>query len=159
MTNHPFFVYGTLLPNQPNHYLLKNEIEHLEPAHLPQCTLYDMGHYPMLIEGGDSPVFGMLVTIAPSAMECVLSRLDALEGFNPQNPTDCAYQRQLRQVVLQNGRFSKPAWVYLGQMSYINRQPVIKSGDWVDYMKKNENSISTWWETITTVAGLHQLEE
>ena len=50
----PFFVYGTLLPGQPNYYLLEYAITHSAQAIIYDCQLYDMGPYPMMV--GDVPV-------------------------------------------------------------------------------------------------------
>jgi gamma-glutamylcyclotransferase (GGCT)/AIG2-like uncharacterized protein YtfP len=51
----PFFVYGTLLPGQPNYPLWAAAIRSEQPATLPNGRLYDMaqlglGHYPLLVE-------------------------------------------------------------------------------------------------------------
>ena len=45
----PFFVYGTLLPGQPNDDLWGDGIAQVETAVLDDSHIYDMGYYPMLV--------------------------------------------------------------------------------------------------------------
>ncbi len=45
----PFFVYGTLLPGQPNDELWADSIIKIEAAFLDNSHIYDMGYYPMLV--------------------------------------------------------------------------------------------------------------
>ena len=47
----PFFVYGTLLTGQSNAQLLRGAIARTRAAKLSGAQMFDMGPYPMIIEG------------------------------------------------------------------------------------------------------------
>lgn len=59
----PFFVYGTLIPGQPNDHLWQGAIGSLEAAVFDNGRLYDMGFYPMLVEGRAGMVKGKLIRV------------------------------------------------------------------------------------------------
>ena len=59
----PFFVYGTLIPNQPNYYLWEKSVINTESGLLKNYQLFDMGHYPMIVESKGSNVEGILIEI------------------------------------------------------------------------------------------------
>ena len=82
----PFFVYGTLIPGQPNDHLWGNAIVSAESAILANCQLFDMDYYPMLVEQCGSSVRGKLITVKEDAYLETLTRIDALEGFVPNRP-------------------------------------------------------------------------
>ncbi len=82
----PLFVYGTLLPDQPNAYLWGDGITKVETAVFRYGRLYDFIHYPMLLETKSGEVKGALVTVKPSVYERTLALLDDLEGYNPAAP-------------------------------------------------------------------------
>jgi gamma-glutamylcyclotransferase (GGCT)/AIG2-like uncharacterized protein YtfP len=140
----PFFVYGTLLPDQPNYDLLAEETLEQRTAYFPDGRLYDLGPYPMLLEGDGRLVKGVVYTIKESDYPTILHRLDALEGFDPQNPSAGDYRRVERQVKLEDARSVK-AWVYLGKQSLVSGANLIRSGDWVAYTRKYEDKIAAWW--------------
>lgn len=123
---YPFFVYGTLLPGQPNAGLWVGCVERVEGAVLENGRLYSLARYPMLVEGGGGFVQGALLTMQAAMYDQVLARFDWLEGK--------AYRRLLRRVLVENGRWTE-AWVYLGQPSYVVGRPLIVNGDWRDYVE------------------------
>ena len=59
----PFFVYGTLIPEQPNYYLWKDSIVDTKKGLIPNYQLFDMGHYPMIVKSEGNNVHGLLVYI------------------------------------------------------------------------------------------------
>ncbi len=154
----PFFVYGTLLPGQPNYYLLEYALTNSAQATIHDCQLYDMGPYPMMVEAPGVDTVGMVMDVDDAFVADVTANLDMLEGYDPQNHDSSAYKRVLRKVKLENGRFVE-AWVYLGAKTFVNGMEPIDSGDWRQHMRTKQAQISHWWETIETVAGLHQSEE
>ncbi|MEM7332211.1 MAG: gamma-glutamylcyclotransferase family protein [Chloroflexota bacterium] len=154
----PFFVYGTLLPNQPNFFLWDYAITQMTKALIYDCQLYDMGPYPMMIEEQGGRTVGMVMHVADEFVDNVTNHLDTLEGYDPDRPETSAYQRALRMIQMENGRFVK-AWVYLGAKKFVQDYPKIESGDWQQHMQVKQGQIVDWWETIETVAGLHQSEE
>ncbi|MFH9295834.1 gamma-glutamylcyclotransferase family protein [Streptomyces sp. NPDC017520] len=96
----PFFVYGTLLPGEPNHDLfLRGRTAGERPAVLPRALLYEGPGYPYAIEGHGS-VHGTLLVAAPGAYGELLGLLDHLEEFlGPGHPCNL-YERVVREVEL-----------------------------------------------------------
>ncbi|MFE7138495.1 gamma-glutamylcyclotransferase family protein [Streptomyces sp. NPDC057644] len=110
----PFFVYGTLLPGEPNHDLfLRGRTAGERPAVLPRALLYDGPGYPYAIEG-HGRVHGTLLVAAPGVYGELLGLLDHLEEFlGPGHPRNL-YERVVREVELPGpGEGSVRAWVYL----------------------------------------------
>ncbi len=151
----PFFAYGTLLPGQVNAHFWGDTILTMETAVLPNGRLYDLGHYPMLLEAEGSPVKGMLITVDPAQYETVLARLDALEGYDSAQSEQSEYVRVKRVVERRNGR-TQTAWVYMGNITFQPTLPIVKNGDWATYMAHKQKEINTWWQSVNTVAGLHE---
>ncbi|MFE4212465.1 gamma-glutamylcyclotransferase family protein [Streptomyces sp. NPDC056844] len=98
-TGLPFFVYGTLLPGEPNHdRFLRGRTCEERPAVLPGALLYEGPGYPYAVEGHGT-VHGALVTAAPGAYAELLGLLDDLEEFlGPGHPRNL-YERVARQAV------------------------------------------------------------
>ncbi|MCP4422129.1 MAG: gamma-glutamylcyclotransferase [Chloroflexi bacterium] len=150
----PFFVYGTLLPNQPNFFLWESDIVRIEFASFNGGQLYDMGHYPMVVAAQGQTVQGMMMTVVDAAYNVIQQRLDELEGFNPAQPETSAYRRQSVYVTLANGRLQQ-AWIYMGQLQYVADKPIVPSGDWATYAAKKQIESYDWWRNVNSVAGLH----
>lgn len=146
----PFFVYGTLLPGQPNAVLWGESIVAQETAVLVGGCLYDMGFFPMLVEEAEAVVTGMVNHIAQTEYKAVMARLDALEGYDPQNPDVFGYQRVMREVRLSNGR-SLTAWVYVGQKTAVRGLSPIPGGDWAAYSEKTFQDIEQFWRDVEAV--------
>ncbi|MCP5099204.1 MAG: gamma-glutamylcyclotransferase [Chloroflexi bacterium] len=154
---HPLFVYGTLLPNQPNFYLWGDTIIGMETAVFKNGRLYDMGHYPMLIEEPGNQVHGKIITVKSDFYPLIVARLDNLEGYNPQQPQASAYQRKKRLVRLVDGRFIN-AWVYIGQPQYVKGLPIVETKDWSTHAANEIQLMQKWWATTDSVAGLHEAD-
>ena len=139
----PFFVYGTLLPGQPNFYLLADDIVSQQPAIMPTTMLFDMGGFPMLLEGGYQAVNGMVIAVNDAAYEDVLARLDELEGVTADRLTSL-YLRQKRQVQLLDGSL-EVAWVYTGRAHLVQgKEPF--GGDWLAYSAETGRDVEAWWQ-------------
>lgn len=154
----PFFVYGTLIPGQPNAYLWGKRIVASETAVLPGARLFDMGHYPMLVEGGAGRVYGRLIRPQPHAYHKILTRLDILEGYDPQQPDTSPYRRESRSVVLADGG-NALAWVYIGDRRSVTGKLAIESGDWVRHAAARRRQMFDWWSSIQSVQNLHNLDD
>ena len=152
----PFFVYGTLLPKQPNYYLVEDAIVRQSPARFQGGRLYDMGHYPMMIPGGKTAVQGYFLEVDAQQYAQVLQRLDQLEGYFPAKPWQSDYQRQVSTVRLNNGRLAN-AWVYVGQPNQVKNKPLLPHGCWVTHIEQKMEQVITWWEDTKSVAGLHKV--
>ncbi|HRQ37228.1 MAG TPA: gamma-glutamylcyclotransferase [Chloroflexota bacterium] len=129
----PFFVYGSLLPGQVNAGLWGKDVLAQTPAVLPYGRLYSLGDYPVLIENGEGPVKGMVMTTRPDAYTALLSRLDALEAYNPAAPEESEYLRVIREARSGDG-IAVPAWVYIGPASFTPHLPLVPDGDWPAYV-------------------------
>ena len=144
----PFFVYGTLLPGQPNYYYWGDAILAMETAVFPNGRLYDLGSYPMLIEAEGGSVTGAVITVDQSQYHAILTRLDQLEEYDPEQPEQSSYIRAKRAVQLPDGRI-QTAWVYIGQWHFQPSLPVIKNGDWVEHSTSKHAEINEWWLTAS----------
>ena len=150
----PFFVYGTLIPDQPNHYLWKDSIINTKKGLIKNYQLFDMGHYPMIIKSEGSNVNGMLIYIKTEDYDKITKIIDNLEGYNPENHGSSAYNREIRDIELENGELEK-AWIYIGSEKYIKKENTVKDGNWVNHISKKEGN-EDWWKKTDTVAGLHE---
>ena len=150
----PFFVYGTLIPNQPNYYLWKDSIVNTKKGIIKNYQLFDMGHYPMIVESKGNNVHGMLMYIKNENYEKIAKTIDNLEGYNPENHGSSAYNREIRDIELEDGEIEK-AWIYIGSKEYVKEENAVKDGNWVKHISKKEGN-KDWWKETDTVAGLHE---
>ena len=154
MNRFPFFAYGTLIPEQPNYYLWKDNIDRTKNGLIKNYQLFDMGHYPMIVESKGNNVHGMLMYIKNENYEKIAKTIDNLEGYNPENHGSSAYNREIRDIELEDGEIEK-AWIYIGSKEYVNEENAVKDGNWVKYISKKEGN-KDWWKETDTVAGLHE---
>ena len=154
MENLPFFVYGTLIPDQPNYYLWKDNIVSTKKGRIKNYQLFDMGHYPMIVESEENNVEGMIVYIKTEDYSKITKIIDNLEGYNPEKHGISAYNREIRDIELEDGEIEK-AWIYIGSEEYIKKENAVKDGNWVKHISKKEGS-KDWWKETDTVAGLHE---
>lgn len=153
----PFFVYGTLLPYQPNFSLWPSRIALTAPVHLGSAALYDMGSYPMLIEEGVGRVRGALIEVPAMHYAPVVQALDALEMYDPVAPERSLYLRVARQVELPDGSLRR-AWVYIGKpQAVVGREAF--GGDWVGYASASQTGINAWWAWYRDTAGASLLDK
>jgi gamma-glutamylcyclotransferase (GGCT)/AIG2-like uncharacterized protein YtfP len=150
----PFFVYGTLIPEQPNYYLWKDSIRDAKRGIIKNHQLFNMGHYPMIVESKGNNVHGLLMYIKTEDYSKITKIIDNLEGYNPENHGSSAYNREMREIELENGETEK-AWIYIGSEEYISKENAVKGGNWVEHISKKEGN-QDWWKDTDTVAGLHE---
>lgn len=104
------FVYGTLKPGEANYpAYCADTVETATPAWV-TGQLFDLpfGYPAMTQESGR--VFGYLLSFAD---EAVLTKLDTLEGYHPQNSeSDNEYYRQEVMVTDMAGESLGLAWAY-----------------------------------------------
>ena len=154
MENIPFFVYGTLIPEQPNYYLWKDSIIGTKKGIIKNYQLFDMGHYPMIVKSEGNNVHGMLMYIKDEDYDKITKIIDNLEGYNPENHGSSAYNREMRDIQLEGGEIEK-AWIYIGSKEYVKEGNAVKDGNWVKHISKKEGN-QDWWKETDTVAGLHE---
>ena len=113
----PFFVYGTLIPKQPNYYLWKDSIVDTKIGLIQNYQLFDMGHYPMIVKSEGNNVEGMIVYVKNEDYDKITKIIDNLEGYNPENHGSSAYNREIRDIELEDSEIEK-AWTYIGSEEY-----------------------------------------
>lgn len=144
----PFFVYGTLLPAQPNFHLWEDSILETVPALFPNGRLYDFGAFPILLPGNGQIVHGRLVTVKPERYHHIVRRLDELESYQPNQPETSIYLRQRCRVQTEEG-LTVITWVYLGKERYSAGTPLIPSGNWLQHITTKQTQIEQWWQNFT----------
>ncbi|GAB4149692.1 MAG: hypothetical protein Fur0021_11060 [Candidatus Promineifilaceae bacterium] len=146
----PFFVYGTLLPGQPNAHLWGNAVAQMRPALFPSGRLYDMGNFPMLIAGNGRPIPGMLVEVKPQMYDPLIRRLDELEKYNPMQPQHSIYCREPHAIQAAPNQHTT-AWVYVGRDIYVAGKPEILQADWPTYVAARLPDLQAWWRHFTSL--------
>ena len=155
MKDIPFFVYGTLLPEQPNFRLWGDSISRMEYGRIKDCQLFDMGAYPMLVEEKEKYVHGMLMFVVPEKVDDMIAIIDELEGYDPEKHGESAYNREMREVELENEK-TVTAWVYLGHKKYIDKEKPVPGGKWAKHVARKKEEQQDWWEDVNSVKGLHE---
>lgn len=122
--NHHVFVYGTLLRTEPNHRKMSGARFVREARTEPAFTLFDLGPFPALHEGGATAVVGEVYEVSDEQ----LGDLDRFEGV-PR-----LYERVL--VRLEDGETAN-AYV---QRSARHARGIIASGDWRGYRKERSDA-------------------
>ncbi len=112
------FVYGTLLPGLvPDE--IKNVVEQLTlvGAGWARGRLYDLGAYPgaVLDEASHTKIIGKVFSL-PADDErlsaSLLERLDAYEGYTPEDETQNLFIRKLARITFLNGAHVE-CWIYV----------------------------------------------
>jgi gamma-glutamylcyclotransferase (GGCT)/AIG2-like uncharacterized protein YtfP len=102
-----FFVYGTLKQGEANSHVWPHEPLSVEYGVLAGADLYDLGHFPAIVDGGDA-VGGEVWTIADEHAAETLRRLDRLEGYH--GDADDLYDRRIVAVETEDGVVA--CWAY-----------------------------------------------
>ena len=111
------FVYGTLMDGFGNSFFLQNDVFIGYGETKPEYTLYNLKHFPAMVEGGNTSVKGEIYEVDPRTVEW----LDKLEGV-----AEGLYER--KNIILADGGM---ALAYI--LPRANLRPddkAIKSGDW-----------------------------
>lgn len=147
----PFFVYGTLIPGQPNEHKWLDSIAATTPAVYPHGRLYAFPTFPMMMEmetAQEPPVQGVIVQVEAHRYEEVLRLLDELEEYDPQNETHSPYWRMKKQVFTRDGT-AVWVWTYVGQPHFVTLalEP-IPSNSWLVHVAEGQaqDSMVLWWQ-------------
>jgi len=96
-----------------------------------RAALFDLGIYPAAVPtDDDSTVRGEVYHMLDAA--AVLSALDEIEGYRPNEPERSLYVRVLTSVTLDDGR-EIPAWAYFYNAP-LGRAERIASGDYLEHL-------------------------
>ncbi len=122
------FVYGTLRRGLRLHHHM-GDASYLCEARL-KGQLYDIDYYPgLIIDPNANWVTGELFAVD----DLILTRLDAVEGYDPHSPTSSDYLRQEVTVLKPNDEeFSVLTYTYNHPVQGLSR---IDSGDYKEYLK------------------------
>lgn len=113
---HRVFVYGSLLPGEENHRVLRGGTWLAEAATLPCFRLFDLGPYPALLGGGATSVQGAVFAVDTR----LLARLDRFED----------HPRLYRRVVVPlQGDEEAFGYVFVDEPQ-ASSMPAIESGCW-----------------------------
>ncbi len=150
---HPFFVYGTLIPGQPNGHHWQNAIISYQPATFYHGRLYAWPTFPILLEAdpaaGGMPIEGVLVEVDARYYTAVVAALDQLENYNPADEAHSPYLRRTRRITLASGQ-TRVAWLYLGQRPYLPpEENLVQDGDWLAHCRRTAtpDDMAAWWAT------------
>ena len=106
----------------------------------------------MIVESKGNNVNGMLMYVKNEDYTKVTKIIDNLEGYNPENHGNCAYNREIKNIELENGKLEK-ALIYIGTKEYIRKENAVKGGNWIAHVS-NKSKNQDWWKDTDTVAGL-----
>lgn len=123
------FTYGTLRPAQCNQALLAGR--GARSARADGLALYVPHHnaFPYAAPEPGGTVHGTLYRL-PRDPAPLLARLDFLEGYSPDRPSECHYTRVLRTVTVEDGT-ECDAWMYLaGPLVDVTRMRRLPGGVW-----------------------------
>jgi gamma-glutamylcyclotransferase (GGCT)/AIG2-like uncharacterized protein YtfP len=137
---HNVFVYGTLMKGFGNNFFLRGHgTFFLGGAKTkPEYTLYNLGHFPGMVEGGHTAVVGEVYEVS----SWTLVWLDKLEGVTTEDSKEIKeneekkeadlYERKTITVTLLEDGSSLEALVYIFPRKNIDigRDRIIKGGVW-----------------------------
>ncbi len=146
----PFFVYGTLLPGQPNAALWAGLVSRHEAASFGPARLYDLGAFPLLAETRTGRVSGCLLWIEPAVYGEARRRFDELEQYDPAQPEAGPYRRRRRLIRPVNGP-ATAAWLYVGDRRFAAGCQVVPGGDWAAYTAARGQELARWWARFRPV--------
>ena len=131
MTDLVFF-YGTLMSGfeRPGRSRIDPELTAVGRGSI-QAMLFDLGIYPAAIPASDGRVLGEVHRM--SDVDRVLTALDEIEGYRPEQPDASLYTRVETPVTFDDGHVAT-AWAYFYNAP-LGRAQRIESGDYLQHLK------------------------
>jgi gamma-glutamylcyclotransferase (GGCT)/AIG2-like uncharacterized protein YtfP len=131
MTDLVFF-YGTLMSGfaRPGRIRLNSQLKPISRGSI-EAALFDLGPYPAAVPAPHSRVWGEVHQMLD--VPAVLTALDGIEGFTPEEPENGLYTRAEIPVRLEDGRVEF-AWAYFYNAPLGNATR-IDSGDYREHLK------------------------
>lgn len=131
MTNRVFF-YGTLMTgfDRRRRIGIDHSLRYVGRGCI-QAALFDLGIYPAAVPDPEGRVWGELYEMANP--QDVLSALDSIEAYRPDEPDASLYIRREAPVMLEDGALDT-AWVYFYNAP-LGRAERIHSGDYLAHLK------------------------
>ncbi len=132
MTDRVFF-YGTLMTGFDRRQragIDERKLVFLGRGYI-RAALFDLGIYPAAVPDPEGRVWGEVYQMREP--ERVLSALDDIEGYCPDEPDASLYTRIETPIVLENGT-PEQGWAYFYNAP-LGRAERIPSGDYLEYLK------------------------
>jgi gamma-glutamylcyclotransferase (GGCT)/AIG2-like uncharacterized protein YtfP len=133
VSEHVFF-YGTLMApfNRPGRQRITPKLTYKGRGTI-KAALFDLGIYPAAVPADDQSVVWGEVYEA-SDIQSVLSVLDEIEGYRPDEPERSLYTRLLTNVTLEDGLVTN-AWAYFYNAP-LGQAQRIASGDYLEHLNR-----------------------
>ena len=125
------FFYGTLMSGfrRQGRARLDHSLNPVGRGSIP-AALFDLGIYPAAVPASDSRVWGEVHEMLDT--DAVLSALDEIEGYRPEQPETSLYTRAKMPVTFEDGH-EDSAWVYLYNAPLGKAQRIV-SGDYLQHL-------------------------
>jgi gamma-glutamylcyclotransferase (GGCT)/AIG2-like uncharacterized protein YtfP len=128
------FFYGTLMTgfDRRRKAGIEDQLRYIARGSI-QAALFDLGIYPAAIPmaEADGRVWGEVYQIRDPGT--VLSVLDEIEGYSPEDPDRSLYTRAEVPARLEDGR-AVDVWVYFYNAP-LGQAPQIASGDYLEHVR------------------------
>ena len=126
------FFYGTLMAgfDRRRRAGIDDKLRYVGRGSI-QGALFDLGIYPAAVPAEEGVVWGEVWQMMDAPT--VLTALDDIEGYRPDDPDRSLYSRSQTPVRLPDGS-EAPAWVYFYNAP-LGRASRIESGDYLDHVK------------------------
>ncbi len=132
MTDRVFF-YGTLMTGFDRRQragIDERKLVYLGRGYI-RAALFDLGIYPAAVPDPDGRVWGEVYRMLDPGE--VLTMLDNIEGYCPEEPDASLYTRVEIPIVLENGDVES-GWAYFYNAP-LGRAERIASGDYLEHLK------------------------
>lgn len=129
---HRVFFYGTLMAgfDRRRRAGIDSKLAYVARGSI-TATLFDLGIYPAAVPARDGLVWGEVYEMADAGT--VLSALDRIEGYSPDDPDRSLYTRGEAEATLPD-RTVVLAWVYFYNAP-LGQAPRIESGDYLEHIR------------------------
>jgi gamma-glutamylcyclotransferase (GGCT)/AIG2-like uncharacterized protein YtfP len=129
---HRVFFYGTLMAgfDRRRRAGIDNKLTYLARGSI-TATLFDLGIYPAAVPARQGRVWGEVYEMTDS--QTVLTALDRIEGYSPEDPDRSLYTRDEAEAILPDGT-AVPVWVYFYNAP-LGQAPRIQSGDYIEHIR------------------------
>lgn len=126
------FFYGTLMTgfDRRRRAGIESKLAYVGRGSI-QAALFDLGIYPAAIPTEEGRVWGEVYELTEPGP--VLSALDEIEGYTPDDPDRSLYTRASVPAVLEDGRIVD-VWVYFYNAP-LGQAPLIASGDYLQHVR------------------------
>lgn len=138
-TQYPFFLYGTLRPNELRWDMIEQVVERVQGGEV-EGKLYNTGEYPFYSPGGGI-VKGEWAWIEEKYYAVAIILMDRVERYDPLNQEGSLFIRELITDI--SGTVT--GYIYKGNDFMLQLGcPQIASGDWKQRKLGNTRKMGAW---------------